>query len=197
MSARLVPFKRPMPILIVLSLAIIGAQGGAGAQTPVTVRIPAQTSAFQVQAGAVIAHCQLTQGPGQITYYTRANGTTYGTHTWTSSASCDKAMVYLWTLSHIVKLPKTQIYRGSPGVCGVDKLTIKPAAGCRYVQMSGGSYYCDPCNGTWELVSAFRMRFARGVGTWASNGASPCVVIDLAKPGRFGCTTVSKPLTVP
>jgi len=191
-----IPARRSLLVVAVLA-AIAGSLAPAKAEAPQTASFAAQT--FAIDAAAGLPSCYLTLGPGGISYYKRANGTTYGTWTWNSSMSCAQNMVYMWTLSHLVKLPATSVYRGSPGVCGTDKLTVVVTTGCRYVAMSGGTYYCDSCNGTWELVSEWRMRFRTIDGKFSSNNSLVCVmhVGALKTTGRLDCTGISKPLTIP
>lgn len=172
-------------ILFVLICALVAGSFGARAQRP-AMQPFRQSLMIEVPAAAGLAHCTLTASGYTVTT-TRPNGTKYGTFYWTSKGTCDRNMVYLWTLGYITKLPATAIHRGSPGACGTDKLALQGVPGCRSVQMSGGSYYCDPCNGSWTLTAEFRMRFPGLVGTWSP---VDCVLINVDKPGRFGCKTV-------
>jgi hypothetical protein len=181
--------------IIPAALAVVAVVAPLSSRAVAPVRFHWASQAGGVAAlPPLIQTCTLTAGPIDFIGYKRTNGTIYGTFYWGSNLSCAQAMSYMRSYGHITKLPTTNIYRGSPGVCGVDSNTALKNQNCRYVQMSGGTYYCDPCNGSWTFSFEWQFRFGplqvASVSIIKTNITYSCTTSVY---GRWNCSATTSP----
>jgi len=146
-----------------LAIAVLAASLAAGAganasDTQTSVSAPAVSVPMRLNP-LHRPDCTLTIGGYGLNGSRRTNGTWYGTLYWHSAINCDGNVVYLWTKAELTKLPSTKYTEGSPGSCGVDRISATPTPACKSVAMTGGTHYCDPCNGTYSLTGTYILRF--------------------------------------
>lgn len=179
------PARRLVPLLALLA-AILFSSAPSHAVVPFRSEGSLAVPVASEEARPLIPSCK---GGTHWSFsgFKRPDNTIYGTFTWSSTMSCNIDMVFMWTDSHMKKLPNSALFSGGPVKCGVDQARLTGTPGCRSVTKVG-SGYCNVCNGTWGQDATWKLRFPAPYTHLPYASTNPAVTCTRDLSGKYTCT---------